>query len=310
MEISHVQRNVFLGNPSPSSLTGSPKSPIVSRMVRNVWLVGLISLLFCPSAWATNRILVFDSIETTLQLQNEAREAIKAALMEHQFSEVAFANLKDSSCGTLSCQVDLARQKNVDYLLLLKGMAGGTGYQLFIELRDVTTGRILGSDSKECELCDPKDFSKAARDRTTLVLNRVQQEIEAQKALKPLAPKVVPEPPPSKTASDPTTLPSWIERGFWEQPLPVVGLGLAVAGAGALGFGIYMLAIDGKDVCAAGEKSPCPNKRDSKTWGLIATGTGALGLIVGSALAIWGQDSKSDVQVMVSPNSIGLWGRF
>jgi hypothetical protein len=277
-------------------------------MVRIVWLVGLIALLACPSAWAANRVLVIDSIETIEKLRVEAGEAIKAALSEQQFSDVTFASQADKACSTLACQVGLARQKKVDFLLMVRGMATGTGYQLSLEVRDVATGRILGSDSKECELCDPKEFTKAVRDRTSLVLNRVQQEIDAQEALKPPTPPVLPETPPSKTASDPTTLPAWIERGFWEQPLPVVGLGLAVTGAGVLGFGIYLLAIDGN--CAAGEKSPCPIKRDTKTWGLISAGTGAAALIVGSALAIWGQDSKSDVQVMASHNSIGLWGRF
>lgn len=275
-------------------------------MVRIVWLVGLIGFLFCPKAWALNRILVVDSIETSDQLRDEAKEAIKSVLLEHQFADVAQVNLKDQFCITLSCQMDVARQKSAQYLLLVKGMAGGSGYQLSLELRDVTTGRILGSDSKECELCDPKDFAKAAHDRTTLLLTRVQPDIVT--AAPPAPP--LPNPVQGDTAPDPTRLPPWIERGFWEQPLPVFGFSLAVAGAGALGGGIYLLAIHGNDVCAAGETPPCPNKRNTKTWGVISAGTGAAALLLGSALAIWGQDSPRDVQVLVSPHSIGLGGRF
>ena len=50
-------------------------------------------------------------------------------------------------------------------ILEIQGSYVNESYNLRLDLRDGETGRILGSDAKECEICSARDFYRAVKDR-------------------------------------------------------------------------------------------------------------------------------------------------
>ena len=91
-----------------------------------------------------------------------------------------------------------------------------------------------------------------------------------------------------------------------------MGLGFAAAGLVAVGFGVYYITQDGKTV----ETSTVPPYkgiilRDTSKWGWSLAGVGAVALVAGVSMVIWGRDDASpSVSVAVGPRSVGLQGRF
>jgi hypothetical protein len=89
------------------------------------------------------------------------------------------------------------------------------------------------------------------------------------------------------------------------------GVSLAVAGAAALGWGIYWIALDGGDT---GQKDSHgqPVQYDTRTPGLIIAGAGAAALIGGAAMIYFtGQHpAQSTIAVGLTPDSVLLRGTF
>ena len=81
-------------------------------------------------------------------------------------------------------------------------------------------------------------------------------------------------------------------------------------GAVATGFGVYYITQDGKAV----ERSQINDRpillRDTGKWGWGLTGVGAVAVLAGAAMVIWGRDDRADVSVAVGPQSVALQGRF
>ena len=50
--------------------------------------------------------------------------------------------------------------------------------------------------------------------------------------------------------------------------------------------------------------------RDTGKWGWSLTGVGAVAVLAGSAMIIWGRDDGSNVSVALGPQSVALQGRF
>jgi len=206
-------------------------------------------------------------------------------------------------CNVPSCLAELGRQAGASHILEIQGSYVNESYNLRLDLRDGETGRILGSDSKECEICSAKDFYRAVRDRTTALWTRVVREQGGVGSAPALAASAAPAQPDlgeGRAVAPPA------RRSFWRQPLPLFGLGLAVGGAVLLGFGGYYLAVNGD--CVA--EPSCAFKRTTADlgWGLLAGGGAAL--LGGVAIVIWGRDEPSGPAISLGPGTISLFGRF
>jgi hypothetical protein len=172
-------------------------------------------------------------------------------------------------------------------------------------VRAVNGGRVVGRESKECEICSARDFLRAIKDRTVTLWTRVAREQAS--VIQPSA-----ETRTESNATVPLTAPTDAEqrrhRSLWQQPVPVLGLGLMLGGVVAMGFGGYYLAVDGEPPsnCA----SPCAFERDTKRlgWELLAGGGGAI--LTGTVLVFLGRDSDTSTRVAVGPGRILLSGRF
>jgi hypothetical protein len=100
---------------------------------------------------------------------------------------------------------------------------------------------------------------------------------------------------------------------LWQQRTPMMGIGFAAVGLLAVGFGIYYIAEDGKTVTTSKPTGASGNPiilRDTGKWGWSLLGVGAVSLVAGSAMVIWGRDDGTNVSVAVGPRSLGLQGKF
>jgi hypothetical protein len=91
--------------------------------------------------------------------------------------------------------------------------------------------------------------------------------------------------------------------------LILAGSGAALAGATAMGLGIWYLHVDGRSVCKPGEIAPCDFVRDTATFGDVMLASGSGVFLLGAAAFFWGFYGD-DTGVAVSPTGMVVNGRF
>jgi len=115
----------------------------------------------------------------------------------------------------------------------------------------------------------------------------------------PPAVEVRPKPPAAEVAKPPKK----------DLGLMIGGSAAALAGAAAMGVGIYYLHVDGQPVCRAGESAPCDFERDTRTFGDVMLASGSGVFLLGAAVFFWGFYSD-DTGVAVAPTGMVVRGRF
>jgi hypothetical protein len=281
-------------------------------------LVLVATVLVPASALAADaKVAVIDTIQASLTLKLNARQAVAGALDELGVAMAPMEDVtaEDTACTESQCFITIAKRVGATHLLLVSGVANPAGYRLSLDVRDGDTGRSLGTDGKDCELCAEDQFASTLQERVATLWKRVAREEERAEAAsheRRLTP-VVAEPEEKLSAS---AAPPW-----WTQTMPLVGVGLGVVGLVGVGFGAYYIAVDGKAVEYSHPAPPATSHpiivRDTSTWGWTFLGLGVASLAAGTAMVIWGRDDRSDVgsdrssvQVLVGPGSLGLQGRF
>ena len=110
--------------------------------------------------------------------------------------------------------------------------------------------------------------------------------------------------PDLKSASEPAPA----EPSHWHT---WTGISLGVVGAAAVGFGIYLVAVDGGCKTLNGTTHMCMDWYHTKTDGWIVAGLGAAALVAGGIVFFTGPSSSaSSVALGASPNGIWVAGRF
>jgi hypothetical protein len=255
-------------------------------------------------AWAEPKVAVVDTVQATLRLKLNIRQAVAGSLDDLSVAMVPLEDLtpEDAACTDSDCYSAVARRVGATHLLLIQGVANPAGYRLSLDIRDGETGRSLGTDGKDCELCAEDQFAKTVQERVGKLWKRV---------IKDQAPPPAPTPPPVAAAPQPEERPGVdvTAPSFWQQPTPVMGLGFGAVGLLAAGFGIYYIAVDGKTV-TSNIKGDGIILRDTGKWGWSLLGVGVVSLAAGSAMVIWGRDDGTSVSVAVGPRSLGLQGKF
>jgi hypothetical protein len=264
-------------------------------------------VLLPAAAWAQAKVVVLDSVQASLKLKLGVRQAVAAALDDLSVAMVPLEDVlpEDANCADAACYVAIAKRVGATHVLLVQGVANPAGYRLTVDVRDGESGRSLRSDGKDCELCAEDQLSPTVQEKVTSLWIRVMQEQSAPPQPAPAAVAVVP--PPAQAPGVDTTAVS----SRWLQRTPLMGLGFGVAGLVAAGFGVYYIAVDGDTVEASKSTTPRPIiLRDTGKWGWSLVGVGAVALVAGSAMMIWGGDDGSNVSVALGARSIGLQGRF
>jgi hypothetical protein len=265
--------------------------------------------LLPAAAWAADaKVAVVDTVQATLRLKLSIRQAVAGTLDDLSVAMVPMEDLtpEDAACTEPACFSEVAKRIGATHLLLVQGVANPAGYRLSLDIRDGETGRSIGTDSKDCELCAEDQFAKTVQERVGKLWTRVikEQTAQAAPAPTPLPPQMVKVPEPEERPGvDVTAAPS-----FWQQPTPVMGLGFGAVGLLAAGFGIYYIAVDGHAVTS--DKGHGIILRDTGKWGWSLLGVGVVSLAAGSAMVIWGRNDGTNVSVAVGPRSLGLQGKF
>jgi hypothetical protein len=274
---------------------------------RKTWLAStvLVGLVLSPAAaWAQAKVAVVDTVQASLKLKLSVRQAVATALDDLSVVMIPLEDMlpEDTTCADAACYAAVAKRVEATHVLLVGGVANPAGYRLSLDVRDGETGRTLGTDGKDCELCSESQLAPTVQEKVKVLWGRVAQEqTAAAKAAKPAAAALAPV--RARVAESPEATP------WWQQRTPGMGLGFAGLGLVGIGWGIYYVVVDGKPV----EKSPLGDGvilRDTGKWGWSLVGVGAVALLAGSAMIIWGRDDGTEVSVAVGPNSVGLQGRF
>ena len=269
----------------------------------------LVGIVLLPAmAWAETKVAVIDSVQASLTLKLGVREAVATALDELSVRMVPFEDIlpEDATCADSSCYAAMAKRMEATHVLLVQGVANPAGYRLSLEVRDGETGRSLGTEAKDCELCAESQLAPTIKEKVATLWDRVMQE-QAAAAAAAAQPKVeeeedrtmehvpVKERPPA---------PPW-----WQQRIPGIGLGFVGLGLVGAGFGVYYVVVDG-NASYKNLQGYTITRRDTAKWGWSLVGVGAISLLAGSAMIIWGRDDGTEVSAAVGPNSLGLQGRF
>jgi hypothetical protein len=250
------------------------------------------------------KVAVIDTVQAALKLKLGVRGSVASALDALSLSMIPIEDMlpEDASCADQACYTAVAKRVDATHLLLVQGVANPAGYRLTLEVRSAE-GRTLAVENKDCELCAESQLPPTVEEKVKAVWERVLQE-QAAAAGGSQPPPDDNSQPGDKLIKDRPDRTPW-----WKQRTPGLGMGFAGLGLVGLGFGIYYVAVDGKAV----EKNAFGDAvvlRDTSKWGWSLIGVGAVSLLAGSAMIIWGRDDGTEVSVAVGPNSVGLQGRF
>lgn len=274
-------------------------------------LLVLLGVVSCPVVAQAGdaKVAVVDTIQASLTLKLNARQAVASALDELGVAMVPLEDMtaEDAACSESECFRDSAKRVGATHLLLVAGVANPAGYRLSLDVRDGDSGRSLGTDGKDCELCSEDQFSTTLQERVTTLWKRVaREEARAKSAAskKQLQPAADTEEKPAAPPPAP----------IWTQRTPMFGMSLGVLGLVGIGVGAYYIAVDGNTVESTHPGDPSKSHpvilRDTGKWGWTFLGVGAVSLLAGSAMVIWGRDDGTTVSVAVGPSSLGLQGKF
>jgi hypothetical protein len=274
-------------------------------------LISFYAAVCGGSAWAAPRVVLVEIAGGTREVRQKIYASAEQALTELGVQVVPQnqASPKPDECNIPSCLAEVGRKAGASHILEIQGSYVNESYNLRLDLRDGTGGRILGSDSKECEICSARDFYRAIKDRTAALWTRVALE---QVRTTGDEGKVTPSrseggEPGEPAVKTPEPRP---RRSLWQQPLPIVGLGFALSGVVAMTFGGYFLAVDGDPDPACPAAVSCTEKRNTKSlgWGLLAGGGAAL--LGGVAIVIWGRDDPATPRISLGPGRVLVSGSF
>jgi hypothetical protein len=149
-----------------------------------------------------------------------------------------------------------------------------------------------------------------AGNRTTVKITMSPEPVAVGQAdAAPQVPSAVeqePKPPAPDSTRPPE--PESASESHWHT---WAGIGLGVVGAGAIGFGIYLIAVDGGCKTLNGTTGMCLDYYRTKTPGWITAGLGAAALVAGGVIFFTGP-SKATASVALGASPNGLWvvGRF
>ncbi len=290
------------------------RSPMLSTRRTLFGPLVLVGMVLLPAvAFAEGpKVAVVDTVQASLRLKLGIRQAVATALDDLSVAMVPFEDLtaEDAACTDAACFAAIAKRVEATHVLVVQGVANPAGYRLTLDVRDGETGRTLGSDSKDCELCAEDQFVPTVQEKVGKLWTRVMQE----QAPSPAAETAPPPPPahamvPVRDTERPPGLEVSTTPPWWRQPTPMMGIGFGAVGLLAVGFGVYYIAVDGNVV----ERTPSGKPiivRDTGKWGWSLLSVGVVSMAAGSAMVIWGRDDGTSVSVAVGPRSLGLQGKF
>jgi len=236
-------------------------------------------------------------------LTKAARERLHAAIADvairNGLAAVSSKTLPEQllTCALPGCLPPIAAASGAIFVLRLDAKFAKESFKLVVELWNSDDGKLLGTDRRDCPICDEQDLWGSAALLTQGLLERVLREpVKSAPAFEASGEQAV-------TPAAPTSIPE--VHAAPSGPLgKYLGLGLSVAGLATAALGVYYLAIDGN---SAGNQSD--RVRDTGKYGLPMTIAGGVALVSGLGLLTW-HFWPGRTEVSLGPSGLQLAGRF
>ena len=243
------------------------------------------------------------------QLSKVARERLRKAIAEvaagNGISMVSASALPDRllRCELPGCLPQIAAASGSALVLSVEAQFVQESFKLAVKLWNADEGRLLGSDSRNCPICDEQDLWGSAAMLTQGLIERISKKAPKAASALPAVPVFVPSPsPPVQPPIAAPVPPIHAERSAGL--VAYSGFALAVAGLATVVVGGYYVHVDGDSAC-----SGCREVRDTAKygWPLVIAGGAALAGGVGLlAWSFWPEHAS----VAVGPTGLFVAGRF
>lgn len=198
-------------------------------------------------------------------------------------------------CETSTCRIAIADATGARYLVLASVETMGRSYRVHLEMIDGATGTVIGVREDRCEICTEKE----AYDTASLTASTLKAEVAKRPPVasdntegRKIAITDVTYPTDKGTSTTPMISTSGSTPAGGEQPAPRMrGWAWAAIGASvvAVGAGIYLMHIDGRQLPCAERSGPtdwCPTSHTTLPEGIAAITGGVLGAILGTTLLV------------------------
>jgi hypothetical protein len=233
------------------------------------------------------------------------RAAIAEVVMRNGITLVPSSTLPDRllRCELPGCLPQIAAASGAALVLSVEAQFAKESFKLTIRLWNADEGKLLGSDGRDCPICDEQDLWGSAALLTQGLIERARREPSKAPVAIPLVAAAAPpvsSPAPLSVAPVDPQAPS-------NHPGPFVtysGFALAAAGLAALVVGSYYISVDGDRAC-----SQCARVRDTSKYGWPIAAAGGAALLGGAGLVAW-SFWPDHATVAVGPTSVFVAGRF
>lgn len=253
------------------------------------------------------------SAKTSPKAQGRLRLAIERAVTSGGL-ELAPNKLPDRlvRCELPKCAGAIAAATSATHVLDVDAKLEEESFKISVALWDAGTARMLGTDGRDCLICDEQDFVEAAAERTRALLARsFAAPTPVERAPTAVAPPAV-SPDASTVLVQPAISPTRdaTESGTWNVPALVGGTGLVIAGLVSVVHGVGLLGVNGDPVCGPSEAAPCDSRYNTRTPGSLFLAAGAVAVIGGGALAWWARPTSPLSRVSLGPTGVAFTGKF
>ena len=278
--------------------------------IRYSCVAALAWSLLCGSApagaaAADQRLVVIESSGGLLS--KSAKERLRAAVAEvverRGIAMVPSGALPERlvRCELPGCLPQIAAASGAALVLRVEARFAKESFKLKIELWNAEEGRLLGSDGRDCPICDEQDLWGSAALLTQGLIERALREPpKSPPAFHPVAAVAPQAVAPAPLVAAPVVPHAEAERpGQWVE---YSGFALAAAGLATLVVGSYYVSVDGNSAC-------CDRVRDTGKYGWPMAVAGGLALAGGAGLVAW-SFWPAHAKVTVGPASVLVAGRF
>jgi hypothetical protein len=272
-------------------------------------LVALLLGVLAPFAAAAandNRLVILESPGSLVS--KNAKERLRASIAKvvegRGIEVVPQTTLPDKllRCELPGCLPQIGAASGATYVLRVNARFAKETFKLIVELWHTDDGKRVGSEKRDCPICDEQDLYTAAGDLTRDLLAGALSPPTTEP--RTATPAVVPVPASPILATPPAPQP------LPDQPRNAVtytGLALAVAGLSALVVGAYYISVDGNTAGKAGYV------RDTRKYGLPLAIAGGAALAGGVGLLVWRlwpESASTSATISLGPTGIQMVGRF
>jgi hypothetical protein len=237
--------------------------------------------------------------------RREIAEAVSTAV-ERAGGQIVAPPQAPEECASQECVKRVGSASGATYVLVIDAAFDQDSFKLHLDMWSASSGDHLDGEGQDCDGCTVNDLTKALRDRTTLLCDRVFRAEQSTPTPKLVAPPPVPSPTAAPALSVTTTVPPPVHQPALQSGKLILGGSLAALGIAGIVTGSVYLHEDGEQTNC---ESVCRSVYNTRTLGISVLAGGLVAGGIGGWL-LWSALTAHDATVAVGPGSIAIAGRF